>query len=167
MIAVVKDLPPLIRSMRQSDLDAVAAIEAATYNYPWSINIFRDCLLAGYSNFVLDSDGEPVGYGIMSIAAGEAHLLNICVLERLRRQGVGRRLLDCMMQLAQQSFVERMYLEVRPSNKSAFCLYDSAGFKALGLRENYYKARNGKEDAVVLVRYFQNVAAEPSPASDG
>ncbi|MCP4509419.1 MAG: GNAT family N-acetyltransferase, partial [Fuerstiella sp.] len=98
--------------MRQSDLDAVAAIEAATYNYPWSINIFRDCLLAGYSNFVLDSDGEPVGYGIMSIAAGEAHLLNICVLERLRRQGVGRRLLDCMMQLAQQSFVERMYLEV-------------------------------------------------------
>ncbi|MAF83255.1 MAG: ribosomal protein S18-alanine N-acetyltransferase [Gammaproteobacteria bacterium] len=167
MIAVVKDLPPLIRPMQQSDLGAVAAIEAATYDYPWSIGIFRDCLLAGYTNFVLDSDGEPVGYGIMSIAAGEAHLLNICVLERLRRQGIGRRLLDHMMQLAQQTSVERIYLEVRPSNKSAFYLYDSAGFEVLGLRESYYKARNGKEDAVVLVRYFHDVTAESSPESDG
>jgi len=99
MIAVAKDLPPIIRPMRQSDIDAVTAIESATYDYPWSAGIFRDCLLAGYTNLVLDCDGDTVGYGIMSIAAGEAHLLNICVIKQLRRQGVGGRLLEHMMRL--------------------------------------------------------------------
>lgn len=167
MIAVVKDLPPVIRPMCQSDIAAVTAIESATYDFPWSAEIFRDCLLAGYTNLVLDSDGETIGYGIMSIAAGEAHLLNICVSEQLRRQGIGGRLLEQMMRLAREASVERIYLEVRPSNKSAFCLYDSAGFEVLGVRENYYKARGGKEDAVVLVYHFTDAAAEPPAERDG
>ncbi len=156
MIAVAKDLPPVIRSMRQSDITTVTAIENATYDFPWSAGIFRDCLLAGYTNLVLDSDGDIVGYGIMSVAAGEAHLLNICIVEEMRRQGVGSRLLEHMMRMARAASAERIYLEVRPSNKSAFHLYDSAGFDVLGVRENYYKARSGKEDAVVLVRHFRD-----------
>jgi len=167
VIAVVKDLPPRIRPMRQSDIGAVTAIESATYDFPWSAGIFRDCLLAGYTNLVLDSDGDTVGYGIMSIAAGEAHLLNICVSGQLRRQGIGGRLLEHMMQLARQASTERIYLEVRPSNKSAFGLYRSAGFEVLGVRENYYKARDGKEDAIVLVRHFHNAAAQPPAEHDG
>jgi ribosomal-protein-alanine N-acetyltransferase len=167
MIAVVKDLPPVIRPMRQSDIGAVTAIESATYDFPWSAGIFRDCLLAGYTNLALDSDGDTVGYAIMSIAAGEAHLLNICVIERLRRQGIGGRLLEHLMQLAREAPVERIYLEVRPSNKSAFRLYDSADFEVLGVRENYYKARGGKEDAVVLVFHFPDAAAEPPAERDG
>ncbi len=154
MIAVARDLPPITRSMRQVDISAIAAIEGATYDFPWSPGIFRDCLLAGYTNLVLDCDGEVVGYGIMSIAAGEAHLLNICVTEQLRGKGIGGRLLQHMIELAQAASAERIYLEVRPSNRSAFHLYDSADFKVLGVRENYYKAHGGKEDAVVLVRYF-------------
>jgi len=103
----------------------------------------------------------------MSIAAGEAHLLNICVIDRLRRQGIGGRLLEHMMRLAREASVERIYLEVRPSNKSAFHLYESAGFELLGVRENYYKARSGKEDAVVLVCHFADAAAEPPAERDG
>jgi len=156
MIAIAKDLPPVIRTMQQSDVGAVTAIEIETYDFPWSTGIFRDCLLAGYTNLVLDIDGEVAGYGIMSIAAGEAHLLNICVIDQLRKQGVGGRLLRHMMRLAEDSFAERIYLEVRPSNKSAFHLYDSAGFEILGVRENYYKACDGKEDAVVLVYHFND-----------
>jgi len=156
MIAVVRDLPPAIRSMNQSDISAVTAIESETYDFPWSNGIFRDCLLAGYTNLVLDSDGEIVGYGIMSVAAGEAHLLNICVIQQLRRQGVGSRLLEHMMRLARAASAERLYLEVRPSNESALQLYDVAGFETLGVRENYYKARPGKEDAVVLVYHFRD-----------
>ena len=163
MIAVARDLPPIIRSMCQADIDAVTAIEKMTYDFPWSAGIFRDCLLAGYTNLVLDCDGRTVGYGIMSIAAGEAHLLNICIVKELLRQGIGGRLLGHMMQMARKESAERIYLEVRPSNKSAFHMYDSAGFKVLGVRENYYKARDGKEDAVVLVHHFQD-AAEESPA---
>jgi ribosomal-protein-alanine N-acetyltransferase len=167
MIAVARDLPPIIRSMRQSDIDAVTAIESVTYDYPWSAGIFRDCLLAGYTNLVLDCGGDTVGYGIMSIAAGEAHLLNICVIKQLRRQGIGGRLLEHMMRLSRGASVERIYLEVRPSNKDAFCLYEAAGFEVLGVREKYYKARGGKEDAVVLVHHFSDAAAVPPAEHDG
>jgi ribosomal-protein-alanine N-acetyltransferase len=167
VIAVARDLPPIIRPMRQADIDAVTAIEKVTYDFPWSTGIFRDCLLAGYTNLVMDCDGETVGYGIMSIAAGEAHLLNICIVKALRRQGVGGRLLGHMMRMARAAFAERVYLEVRPSNKSAFHMYDSAGFERLGVRENYYKAHGGKEDAVILVHHFRDAAAVPSAERDG
>ena len=167
MSAVAKDLPPVIRPMRQADIGAITAIENATYDFPWSAGIFRDCLLAGYTNLALDCGGDTVGYGIMSIAAGEAHLLNICVIKELRRQGIGTKLLRHMMRLAREASVERIYLEVRPSNKPAYSLYHAAGFEVLGVRENYYKARGGKEDAVVLVCHFSNVATGPSADRDG
>jgi len=156
MSAVVKELPPVIRSMHQADISVVTAIERETYEFPWSAGIFRDCLLAGYTNLVLDSDGEVVGYGIMSIAAGEAHLLNICVIKPLRRAGIGTRVLEHMMRLARAASTERIYLEVRPSNKSAISMYGAAGFEVSGVRENYYKARGGKEDAVVFVHHFND-----------
>lgn len=154
MIAIVKDLPPIIRDMRQVDLPAVTAIELATYEYPWSIGIFRDCLLAGYTSVVLERDGEITGYGIMSVAAGEAHLLNICVAKELRRQGIGQGLLEYLVERAQGFAADRIFLEVRPSNKPALSLYDKLGFQILGVREGYYKARRGNEDAVVLVYHF-------------
>lgn len=154
MIAVVKELPPFIRAMRQADVEAVAAIERDTYDYPWSAGIFRDCLLAGYTNVVLDRSGEVVGYGIMSVAAGEAHLLNICVVRDLWRQGIGRGLLNYLIRRARAFRARRMYLEVRPSNEAALGMYRQSSFEVLGVREGYYKAPDGNEDAVVLVRHF-------------
>ena len=154
MIAVVKDLPPVIRDMRQSDLPVITAIERDTYEYPWSSGIFRDCLLAGYTSVVLEREGEVIGYGIMSVAAGEAHLLNICVAKQLRREGVGQGLLQYLLERARSFAADRIFLEVRPSNKSALGLYDKFGFQILGVRERYYKARRGNEDAVVLVYHF-------------
>jgi len=123
MIANVKDLSPIIRDMRQSDLPAITAIERDTYEYPWSNGIFRDCLLAGYTSVVLERDGEVIGYGIMS--------------ERAPRFAT-----------------DRIFIAVRPSNKPAFDLYHTLGFKVVGVRERYYKARRGNEDAVVLVYHF-------------
>lgn len=161
MIAVVRERSPSVRSMCQADIPAVAAIERGTYSFPWSDGIFRDCLLAGYTNLVLDIDGDVVGYGIMSIAASEAHLLNICIAGYLRRRGIGRQLLEHMMQIAQAAAVECVYLEVRPSNRPALRMYEAAGFDAVGVRENYYKARDGKEDAMVLVRRFDESGGAP------
>ncbi|MFQ5634254.1 MAG: ribosomal protein S18-alanine N-acetyltransferase [Gammaproteobacteria bacterium] len=156
MIAVVRDFPPTIRPMRQADVSAVAAIENSTYDFPWSAGIFRDCLLAGYTNVVLDRAGEIVGYGIMSIAAAEAHLLNICVTRELRRRGIGRNLLTYLLRRARNCRARRMYLEVRPSNDQAMGLYSRMGFEVLGVREGYYRAHDGNEDAVVLVRHFDD-----------
>jgi ribosomal-protein-alanine N-acetyltransferase len=139
-----------IRAMQSADLRAVAAVERDAYEFPWSLGIFRDCLLAGYQCLVLDIGGIVTGYGIMSVAAGEAHLLNLCVHPRAQRLGYGRRLLAAMMSKAAESGVDTIFLEVRPSNQVARELYRSVGFEEIGTRPSYYQAANGREDAVIL-----------------
>jgi ribosomal-protein-alanine N-acetyltransferase len=156
VIAVVKDLPPVVRAMCQADIVSVLEIENETYDFPWSAGIFRDCLLAGYTALVLDLDGDVVGYSIMSVAAGEAHLLNICIAKSLRGGGVGSRLLTEMLSRARVYRATRIFLEVRPSNSPALELYSKTGFKTLGVRQRYYKAKDGNEDAVVLVYCFDD-----------
>jgi len=139
-----------IRVMQSADLKAVASVERAAYDYPWSLGIFRDCLLAGYHCFVLDVGGGVTGYAVMSVAAGEAHLLNLCVHPNAQHLGYGRRLLTAIMLKAADTGAERMFLEVRPSNAVALRLYRSAGFEQIGMRPAYYQAEHGREDAVVL-----------------
>ena len=82
-----------IRLMQPADLKAVAAVERVAYQFPWSLGIFRDCLLAGYHCLLLDVGGSVTGYGIMSIAAGEAHLLNLSIAASWQRKGHGSELL--------------------------------------------------------------------------
>lgn len=136
--------------MLAADLNGVQLVEQATYDYPWSRAVFRDCLLAGYYSLVLDAGGKVSGYAIMSIAAAEAHILNLCVHPALRRLGYGRRLLNALLFKAEDSAVKQVFLEVRPSNQSALKLYLSAGFEEIGIRPAYYQARQGRENAVVL-----------------
>lgn len=139
-----------IRLMRPSDLKVVARIEKSAYDYPWSQGIFRDCLLAGYHSLVVDLSGIIIGYGIMSIAAAEAHILNICVHPDLQRRGYGRHMLTALLEKAEQTDAVKVFLEVRPSNEAALQLYRTAGFDQIGIRPAYYQADHGREDAVVL-----------------
>ena len=139
-----------IRSMCPSDLTVVTEIESDSYNFPWSYGIFHDCLLAGYQSLVLVISGTVTGYGIMSVAASEAHLLNLCVHPDAQRLGYGRRLLNALLVRAEESKVRQVFLEVRPSNQIALNLYHSAGFEQIGIRPSYYRAKEGREDAVIL-----------------
>jgi ribosomal-protein-alanine N-acetyltransferase len=139
-----------IRLMQPSDLKSVAAVERAAYAFPWSLGIFRDCLLAGYYCLVLDVGKSLTGYGIMSVAAAEAHLLNLCVHPSAQRLGYGRRVLNALFLKAEDAGVEKIFLEVRPSNHVALRLYQSVGFEQIGVRPAYYQAERGREDAVVL-----------------
>jgi [ribosomal protein S18]-alanine N-acetyltransferase len=139
-----------IRLMQPADLKSVATVERAAYQFPWSLGIFRDCLLAGYYCLVLDVGGSVTGYGIMSIAAGEAHLLNLCVHPNAHNLGYGRQLLNAMLLKADDAGADKVFLEVRPSNAIALRLYRTAGFEQIGMRPAYYQAENGREDAVVL-----------------
>jgi ribosomal-protein-alanine N-acetyltransferase len=152
MIANPSALAPVIREMRQTDVPRIAAIEREAYEFPWSPGIFRDCLLAGYTSLVTEHRGEVVAYAIMSVAAGEAHLLNLCVALGARRAGLGSRLLQTVMERARNAGAERMHLEVRPSNDAAIALYIKSGFERVGVRRRYYRASSGSEDAVLLAR---------------
>ncbi|HET6430931.1 ribosomal protein S18-alanine N-acetyltransferase [Dyella sp.] len=139
-----------IRALRMQDLDAVAELEASCYEFPWSRGIFADCLRAGHPCWVLWVQGQIAGYGILSIAAGEAHILNICIGQAWRGQGLGRRLLLRLLDVIRWSGAERVFLEVRPSNPVAQKLYASVGFTEIGRRPRYYPAREGREDAIVM-----------------
>ncbi|HIB55610.1 MAG: ribosomal protein S18-alanine N-acetyltransferase [Gammaproteobacteria bacterium] len=149
MIAAVQPLTE-IRSMQSLDLTVVAEIERDSYSFPWNYGIFHDCLLAGCDSLVLVTSGAIVGYGVMSVATGEAHLLNLCVHPSVQRLGYGRRLLSALLVRAEEAKVGEVFLEVRPSNQIALNLYRSAGFKQIGVRLSYYRADEGREDAVIL-----------------
>ncbi len=136
--------------MRPADLKAVAAVELSSYQFPWSIGIVRDCLLAGYHSQVLEVAGVINGYSIMSTAGAEAHLLNLCVHPSCQRLGFGRRLLNAALLRAEGLAVERVFLEVRPSNAAAIALYQSAGFELIGTRPSYYQAEDGRENAAIF-----------------
>jgi [ribosomal protein S18]-alanine N-acetyltransferase len=140
----------LIRPMVESDVSDVVATERASYQFPWSEGIFRDCLRVGYICRVVTVEDRVVGYGVMSVGAGEAHILNLCIREAFRCRGVGRRLLSYLLERAAASGMGEAFLEVRPSNTAAIRLYQSLGFEPVGTRRGYYQAVGGREDAAVL-----------------
>jgi [ribosomal protein S18]-alanine N-acetyltransferase len=150
VVAILAQKPPEFRRMQAEDLDRVAAIEAASYPFPWTRGIFQDCLRADYECHVLVALGEIVGYGVLSSGAGEAHILNVCVMPEEQGNGYGRRIVKRLIDLARWHRSERVFLEVRPSNPNAIALYDSMGFNEFGRRPNYYPAKKGREDALVM-----------------
>jgi [ribosomal protein S18]-alanine N-acetyltransferase len=146
-------LPELdVRVMQEADIAAVLRIERASYAFPWTEGIFRDCLRVHYTCRVAEIGGAMVGYGILSVAAGEAHLLNLCVADAHRCRGIGRRLLSHLLLAAGGAGAREAFLEARPSNGSAIRLYQSLGFAQIGMRRGYYQAIDGREDAIVLKR---------------
>jgi ribosomal-protein-alanine N-acetyltransferase len=149
MAAVVKPVIQ-VRGMRIEDVATVSTLENVSYEFPWSAGIFSDCVKAGHPCWVLSVDSVIAGYGILSMGAGEAHLLNICVDPAYRGQGLGRHLLGRLLDIARWNGAERLFLEVRPSNPLAKALYESVGFSEIGRRPRYYPAHNGREDAIVM-----------------
>lgn len=140
-----------LRIMREEDLAAVLEIEAKNYNFPWSESIFKDCLKSNhYSNWVCEELDVIVGYSIVSILAGEAHIMNICVDPDIKKQGVGSKMLENMIDISRKK-AETILLEVRPSNEAAIALYKKRGFNEIGVRKAYYPSVQGeREDAVML-----------------
>ena len=139
--------------MRPVDVSAIIEIEREAYDYPWSERIFHDCLRVGYRAWVAtDLAGYVAGYALLSVAAGESHVLNLCVAAAERGRGIAELLLEAMIARAEADNAEVMLLEVRPSNKPARRLYKRCGFKRIATRPNYYPAREGREDALLLSR---------------
>jgi len=153
--------------MSAADLDSVLAIEAVSHIHPWTKGNFSDSLAAGHWAYCvrpqladvvkgsyLDS-GILWAYCILFPAVDELHLLNITVSPKLRRLGIGVKMMNAIEGVAVQQNMPRIILEVRPSNESALQLYQSLGYEQIGSRKNYYPvdAVNGlREDALVLAK---------------
>lgn len=160
MSAVLQTEAVRIRPMQDEDVPEVQSIERRAYEFPWSAGIFSDCLRVGYCCWVLDGGATLLGYGIMSVAVEESHILNVCVAPEARRRGHARALMGHLLTTGAEHGARIAYLEVRPSNAGALKLYTDLGFRHVGTRRAYYPARNGREDAFVL-----SVPLVPTPRS--
>lgn len=152
MSAVLNTAEENFRLMCEDDLADVMVIEKLAYSFPWSENIFADCLRAGYECWVIESEGTIIGYMVFMLAAGECHLLNLCVNPNLQNRGYGRQALNKMCTIASEKNATLVFLEVRPSNHAALNLYESEGFNQMGRRKNYYPGAKGKEDAILFAK---------------
>ena len=150
MNAILQDPGLRMRPMRDADLASVLGVEFAAYPHPWSEGIFRDCLRVGYCCWVTCIGETIVGHGVMSVAADECHILNLCVHPKWQGRGFGRKLLRRLLGIGRRRNADTAFLEVRVSNRSAIGLYQSEGFCEVGIRRGYYPGDKGREDALVL-----------------
>lgn len=134
--------------MTDDDLDAVMAIESASYPTPWKPDHFRNEIAARFSwPYVAAEEGNVVGYVCLMSLFEEAQILNIAVSPNHRGRGIGRMLLMESFRLAREKGAEIMALEVRASNDAAISLYRQLGFRRVGIRARYYESN---EDAILM-----------------
>jgi ribosomal-protein-alanine N-acetyltransferase len=139
-------------TMQISDLDEVMAIELANYPVAWSKGVMKDCIKSGYQCIVVKQLDTIIGYAFLLVSFDEAHLLNMCIDHKVQSQGLGRKLLKYMENICRYHQSKTFILEVRESNPIAHSLYKSCGFNEIGVRKNYYRTIDGRENAIVMVK---------------
>jgi len=141
-----------VRPMVAEDLDAVMVVEQGSFYTPWSRSAFEEELAQNrLARYLVALDGDAVvGYAGTWLVINEAHVTNVAVRGDRRREGIGRFLMEALMEMAREEGMESMTLEVRVSNEAARELYQQLGFVSAGIRKNYYSET--KEDALILWR---------------
>lgn len=138
-----------LRPLTDSDLETVHRIECSAHTHPWSRQLFEDCLNSHQHCLLLCLEQTVVGYCVISVAAGDAELLNMTTAPQWQRRGFARLTLS-YLQSRLKEFADTLYLEVRESNTRAIGLYQELGFAEVGIRPNYYPSDKGREDAIIM-----------------
>lgn len=142
------------RPMAYVDVPDVYRVECKAYEFPWTENLFSDCVRVGYQCYVLEFLDNIIGYAIFRVQFDEGHLFNIAVDPDYQNKGLGHAFLGLIITQMKLMLVHRVILEVRESNYPARKVYDDYGFKPIGIREGYYPGPNqNREDGIVLELY--------------
>ncbi len=143
-----------LRPMTPSDVPEVARIETTAFSTPWSEETFRSLLeRSGVELWVAEWEDQLAAYAILWTVLDEGELANIAVRSDLRGRGIGSGLLSRMLEVAEDSGVRSLYLEVRESNALAREMYARRGFHEIGVRKAYYEGP--REDARVLKKSLE------------
>lgn len=157
--------------MTDADVAAVALIEARQHLTPWQVRSFEDALRLGWHTQVLrestGSEAPVLGYTVSMTAGDDEELLTITVAPEAVGRGYGRNLIDALLKAAYSRGAQRLFLEVRESNRRAIHFYEAAGFTITGMRKNYYVIPDdpmlnrtaGREHAILMVRQLNEVHA--------
>ena len=140
------------RRMTLADIRWVMNVEREVYQFPWTDKIFNDCIRVGYHCWLALYQQNIVGHAVISVTAGESHMLNLSIAREHQRKGYGRQFIEFLIEEARSREAKTMLLEVRPSNTAAISCYNSAGFNEIGCRKDYYPATEGREDALLFAR---------------
>ena len=137
--------------MEERHLDDLARLERLCFSRPWSRQALKEELTNPAACFLVGEEaGEVLGYAGMHCAAGECYVDNVAVFPEARRQGVGRKLMEALLQAAAARGGEFLSLEVRPSNLEALALYRGLGFREVGRRRRFYD--DPVEDGLLLTK---------------
>jgi len=150
----VKNMTTLIRPFENGDLDSVVQIETQVFPTPWSRQAFLDC--SRWKEFlfrVAQQDEKVVGYFVAQVVPPEAELHNIAVDPAFQKKGVGRLLLNHLLEETKKVGVQHVFLMVRPSNLAAIKLYESFQFCLLDRRPHYYE--DTQEDALIFYKRLE------------
>ena len=142
----------VLSPMTMAFVDAVMAVEAVVYEFPWSRGNFIDSLAAGHAAWTLHGEsGQLLGYVVAMAGVDEMHLLNLTVAPEAQSCGHARFLLRELALLCRRQGARKLWLEVRESNARARNMYLRLGFAHVGARKGYYPAARGqREDAAVM-----------------
>ena len=143
-----------MRKMTLSDLPGVMEIENQAFSNPWSVDMVKKELSQEWSTILLAEEHTPAGwilrgFAIFWLVHDELHILNVATHRDVRRQGIGRQVMDAVIDFGRAHRCRIATLEVRRSNEPALALYRALGFRAVGMRPNYYT--DNREDAVVMI----------------
>jgi ribosomal-protein-alanine N-acetyltransferase len=142
--------------MRGIDLPRVMEIELATFTMPWSEATFRGLLRRTDSDlYVVDVRGAVAGYAVFWAVTDQGELGNVAVAAPYRGRGLGRKLVEAVLERAAERGVREIFLEVRRSNEGAQNLYRTFGFFEVGKRKNYYL--EPVEDALIMKKVIDVV----------
>jgi [ribosomal protein S18]-alanine N-acetyltransferase len=141
-----------LKPLEPYQLDKLMEIETLAYDFPWTLGNFRDSLDAGHTVQSAWHGMRLVGYFVCMPVIDEVHLLNLTVAPSMQGQGIGRWLLEQVHAHVQAQGAQAVWLEVRPSNAAGLALYDSYGFKQVGIRKHYYPAALGRREDAILMK---------------
>jgi ribosomal-protein-alanine N-acetyltransferase len=144
----------MLRQLTIEDLYDLIKIESACQIAPWSDEVFKKCLEAGSTGWVIEREGKMIGFILILFQVDEVHVLNFCVHPDHQHQGWGKQLLTHMLQNITSQGSKFVYLEVRRSNQHAITLYEKLGFRKVGERKDYYLSLDQREDALVFAKHL-------------
>lgn len=141
----------IIRPWKKEDLPILAKVEEECFSDPYTLSMLESEFSSPVTTyFVLEENGEILGYGGYGAVLDAADIMTIGILPKARRRGLGRCLLDQLIESMAEKEVKKVWLEVRVSNAPAIALYKESGFREMGIRKEYYA--DNREDALTMMK---------------
>lgn len=146
-------LAPILHKIKLSDAPEIASVERQVQEFPWTLQNFVSGIATGYYGWVARSMGALTGFALLMDAPDMVHLLVLGVHPNNQRQGIGKLLLQQCISHCKQINVSALTLEVRKSNQQAINFYLKNGFEQQGVRTDYYPAKDGREDGLIMTKF--------------